>query len=212
MPEALVQKSYKRVLEVIRDANGGVVDVVVTIGIQVRRRGQTKVGNLGDDTAILCPDIEAGADFVGNARTVESDDGGLSLGIEGLSCEIADVAPEQCAAARFHKGIEIVEVEVVDVSSAHFLGAIVDLNTVGIGHRVVMNRVLGVGIVRLDRATRSKHKAVAEQRSQAALGIDRNSGRTGNEGLNHAGSADANVLTALLGSTCHRTDGEQECK
>src|SRR5258708_38114199 len=47
-------------LEVVCNADYGVVDVVVLVGRQVWRTGGAKVGNLGKDAAILEANVEAG--------------------------------------------------------------------------------------------------------------------------------------------------------
>src|SRR5580698_302910 len=212
MPEAVDTQTGAVRLEVVGDADHRIVDVVVAVGVQVWAARQAEIGNFGDDAAVFRADIEAGADLVGDAAAIKTHDSCLPFGVDSGGGEIANLPPEKRAAASFQKGIEVVEVEVVDVCRADFLSAVIDLDAIGIGVSVVVDVVLRVGVVGLYRAARCEHEAVAEQRAQTYRGADRNIGGAVDMGLDHARSADAEVLTAFLGSACDRSDGEQEYK
>ena len=122
----------------------------------------------------------------------------------------SNVVEDQRGSASLNKRIEPVVGTVVDIGYAALLQLRID--DVVVGRSDVVDVVLHVLVVGLDGTAGSEHEAVAEERAAAAFGADLDVGGTGHIRLDESRSADAEILSALLGVRHNRAYGEQEGK
>src|SRR5580700_5131439 len=107
--------------EVIRDADDRIVDVVVPVGARVVMR-EVERGGLDDDAAIFSPDIEAGAELVGDTAAVQAADVGvLAQASLKVRLRVVDGRKDVTADAGFEEGIEVLPGEIVDVGPGDLL-------------------------------------------------------------------------------------------
>ena len=137
----------------------GIVDVVPAIGSELV---VAEGGHLGDEAAIFRADVEAGADFIGDAAAIEPTNRGLLLHVEVGGAGIADGQKDERARSGLDKRIEVLEGEAAHIGRRNFLRAGVDLVVIRV-HVIVDLVLVSDSIIGFKRAIGSEHEAVADQ-------------------------------------------------
>ena len=140
----------------IGDADHGIRDVVVALGIEV---GVSEVRSLHDDAAILCSNVEAWAELIGDTTAVQGTDVRGALGSEARGVGVIQAGKEEATHACLEKGIPAAEGQVVDVRSGELLHARMDVVIEHAGDEVGV--VLRPLVVHLERAARRDQVPVA---------------------------------------------------
>src|SRR5580700_1446038 len=169
-------------LEVVGDADDGVVDVVVNVGAEVVVL-ITEGRRLHHDAAILGADVEAGADLVRDAGAVDGADIRVAAKAEGVGLRIVNRVKEDAGDSGFEERIQVPVIEAVDVRAGDFLKAVVDV-VIAAGKSEVLD-VLVVLEVDFQRAVRREVVAIAHEGSVTNGGMELD-GVTGGEGRNNA--------------------------
>src|SRR5260370_4586924 len=98
----------------VGDADGRLVNVVPLVGGEVDGIGAgalAEVGIFGEESAVLRTNVEAGADFVGEASAVHCCHRRLLLHIERRSAGVADGQKDEPGGASLKKRVEFAEGE-----------------------------------------------------------------------------------------------------
>src|ERR1700723_3376423 len=151
-------------LEVVSHADGRAEDVPPLVG---DKNGITESWYLGDQAAVLGADIEAGADLIGNAGSVDGADFGDLFHVQRLRARVAHRLKEEGPRAGFDKRIPFLIVELAHVTGGDLHGAGRYLHPDGKLRKHVFDRVLvSDTVVDFKRTGRGEHEAVAGQGTQ----------------------------------------------
>ena len=158
----------------ISNADGRTADYVPPISTELRIAER---GHLRHPAAILCTDVKAGADLVGNAGAEDAADLCLLLHVK-LSCaRVADGQKDERARSPLYKWIQVLEDKGANVCTGNFLGAGVDQVLVGVADYIMNGILVGDAVIGFYGARWREHKSIAQQCAKCAICADLNIGR-----------------------------------
>src|ERR1700721_194406 len=138
-PSFFASLSCLESLEVVSHADGRAEDVPPLVGDE---NGVTERGHFGDHAAVLGANIEAGADLIRNADSVNSADFGGLLYIQRLGARVANRLKNEGRRAGFDKRIELFIVELTHITGGNLLSAGGHFYSVGKRRKYVFEGVL----------------------------------------------------------------------